>query len=339
MSELSNTSLIASWNNAADQINRYFTIFNLLFGIVGNILNIVVLSQRSLRTNPCSWIFLVSSIFSLTAIICGLTTRVLDGWGADFTATNNLLCKMRAFFVFSSKTSVMWLIVLATIDRWLLSSINANLRKKSTLKNAQIYTILIAVCSTVLYSQLFYCYQAQIVTAPLRCYCVTVWCRYVTDLTLALITNLFPLTLMILFGCMTIWNVRENRNYMMQFVTAIGIISEKKRTSTIRIIRPPYGLKKTDTQLLTMLIVQITVLTLCVMPHAIHRLYLTFTTANEKSLLQEAVEKFVFDLVVQLCYTGDGMTFYIYTLSGHIFRQELLNLVRTASQKVMPKRR
>jgi hypothetical protein len=281
----------------------------------------------------------MSSIFSLTAIICGLTTRALDGWGVDFTGTNNVLCKVRAIIVFSSKTSVMWLIMLATIDRWHLSSIDANRRKRSTLKNAQIYTILIVICSSILYGQLLYCYSAPVIRAPLKCYSTTAWCHYMTDLSLALITNIFPLTLMILFGCMTIRNVRESRHHKVQFGTAIRIILDNRRTSTNNIVRPPYGLKKTDIQLLTMLIVQITVLTLCAMPHAIHRLYITFTLKNEKSLLQEAAEKFVFDLVVQFCYLGDGTPFYIYTLSGHIFQQELLNLVRAASQKIMPKRR
>ncbi len=74
------TNLILSINNASKELDRYFSIFIFIFGILGNLLNCLVLSQRPLRTNPCSFLFLISSIASLISILSGLTTRMLAGY-------------------------------------------------------------------------------------------------------------------------------------------------------------------------------------------------------------------------------------------------------------------
>ncbi|CAF3336602.1 unnamed protein product, partial [Rotaria sp. Silwood2] len=135
---LSNASRIALLNDVSTQLNRYFGIFIFFFGIVGNALNTCVLSQRPLRSNPCAWLFLVSSISNSIGILAGLTSRPLSTWSADLTATNQFLCKLRAFLLHVAINVGSWLIMLATIDRWLSSNINANLRRRSTMKHAQL---------------------------------------------------------------------------------------------------------------------------------------------------------------------------------------------------------
>ncbi|CAF3864881.1 unnamed protein product, partial [Rotaria sp. Silwood1] len=130
MSSTSDANLIVALNNAAIQLNRYFGIFILLFGMVGNVLNTCVLSQGALRLNPCAWLFLVSSIANGIGILAGVTTRPLSTWSADLTNTNQFLCKFRAFLLFNGITIGSWLIMLATIDRWLSSNVNAIQRQR-----------------------------------------------------------------------------------------------------------------------------------------------------------------------------------------------------------------
>ncbi|CAF3901774.1 unnamed protein product [Rotaria sordida] len=137
MSSTSNESLIALLNNISTQLTRYFGIFIIIFGIAGNTINICVLSQRPLRLNPCAWLFLTSSIANGIGILAGLIYRILSTWSADLTNTNSYLCKLRAFVLFDAITIGSWLIMLATVDRWLSSNTNAGQRQRSTLKNAQ----------------------------------------------------------------------------------------------------------------------------------------------------------------------------------------------------------
>ncbi|CAF4056347.1 unnamed protein product [Rotaria sp. Silwood1] len=174
MSSTSDANLIVALNNAAIQLNRYFGIFILLFGMVGNVLNTCVLSQGALRLNPCAWLFLVSSIANGIGILAGVTTRPLSTWSADLTNTNQFLCKFRAFLLFNGITIGSWLIMLATIDRWLSSNVNAIQRQRSTLKNAQLSAMLIIIVSTIIEAQQLYCFDANLTNTPLKCYTQTV---------------------------------------------------------------------------------------------------------------------------------------------------------------------
>ena len=117
------------------QLNLYFSLFIFVFGIIGNLLNILVLAQRSIRSNPCIFLFLISSIANLISIVFGLTPRILSTWQLDLTENNDIPCKLRAFIMFSSRTIALWLIMLATVDRWMSSSLDNHQRKLSFTKN------------------------------------------------------------------------------------------------------------------------------------------------------------------------------------------------------------
>ncbi|CAF3170728.1 unnamed protein product [Rotaria sp. Silwood2] len=130
------TSYIAFLNYITAEFNRSLAVFISLFGVIGNILNIFVFSQRIYHWNSCGWIFLVLSIVDLVSLVSGLSTLIIAGWTINPTSYIGPICKIRAFLVFSTRTMATWLMVLATIDRWLQSSINARHRQKSSLKNS-----------------------------------------------------------------------------------------------------------------------------------------------------------------------------------------------------------
>ncbi|CAF3701685.1 unnamed protein product, partial [Rotaria sordida] len=85
MFNISNRDFIETLEYISKQFNRYFSIFIFLFGTIGNILNCFVLSQSTLRLNPCAYLFLISSIANMISIIFGLTTRILAGWNMGLT--------------------------------------------------------------------------------------------------------------------------------------------------------------------------------------------------------------------------------------------------------------
>jgi len=314
----SNDSAIIWWNNATTQLNRYFSICIFLFGIIGNILNILVLSQRNLRSNPCASLFLVSSIASLVAIFSGLFTRTTAGWAIDLTATITWLCQLRTFLVFVSRTIAYCLIALATIDRWLSSCYDVRRRQMSTLKNAQKGMIIISIFSCLLYVQMFYCYQANLVHASLQCYGKTAACQLVTDLTYAFAANIFPLIIMIYFGLMTIINVRrtQRRIQNINMVRISGAITTAQQRS-----------KRTDHYLLLMLFVQVILFAVVTLPQNIEK-FISYAQTNEiTSALDNAIANFIFNFFLLFAYLANGLSFYIYTLfGGSIFRNELLKI-------------
>jgi len=316
------TSLISIWNNASTKINCYFSIFLFIFGVIGNILNTLVLSQRSLRSNSCAWLFLVSSIFNLISILSGLTTRILSVWVVVVTDQIGWLCKLRVFIVLTSRTIGSWLIMLAIFDRWLLSCKNFHYRHFSTLKNAKRGMFVIIIISCFLHSPTFYCYQANLNNTPLKCYSRTIKCQILTDQTYIFFTILIPIILMILFGLLTLSNIRK-----MHHRARKPLLSRLNKTTINDEHRQ--RLKLIDRHLLIMLLVQISVFILFTFPQAIEMIYVTLTRNTSKSLLQNTIEKSIFTFCLLLTYLSSGMPFYIYTLTGGcMFRQAVFRLIR-----------
>jgi hypothetical protein len=334
MSSLSEASLIASLNNVITQINRYFGIFIFLFGVVGNTANIFILSQPPLRSNPCTWLFLVASIANFIAILAGLDSRFLSTWGADLTNTNQFLCKLRAFLLFNGITVGAWLITLATIDRWLSSNINVNRRQQGTLKNAQRGAILIVILSIIIETQQIYCFEANLTNTPLKCYTETVLCGIISDLFFALYTILFPLIVMLIFGLMTISNVRKAHSRLRP-VTMTMNGRNGHNSATVSIAHSTQR-KKADRHLLIMLFIQVLLILVLTLPVGIYKLYSTITRNVHKSTLQNTIENFIFNILLLFLYASCGMPFYIYTLSGgRVFRKTLYSLLETLRRKMM----
>jgi hypothetical protein len=128
---MSNSSfyLIANLTSVTFWINHIIPIFQIIFGTFGNLLNIIIFTRRSLRTNPCSMYFLISSINNIFVICVALIPRYLStNWNLDPSATNNILCKLYYFFIYASLNLVLCFIVLASIDRYLSTSHNVLLR-------------------------------------------------------------------------------------------------------------------------------------------------------------------------------------------------------------------
>lgn len=313
------SALALSLNYASAQLNRYYSLFIFIFGVLGNILNCLVLSRRTLRRNPCAFLFLISSVASLVSILAGLTTRMLAGWAADLTSTINWLCQLRAFVLFVSRTMALWFLALASIDRWLSSSIDQERRRKSSLKNTYKSVMVITFVSMVLYTQILVCYQANMVNTPLKCYGKTESCRVVTDLSYALISIILPIVVMITFGLKTVSNVRHSY-HRIGVKTACQPIRSSQNQAT--------RWKKTDYHLLLMLLVQTVLLCFFTLPQAIQKIYSTFTERHIKSSVQTAVENLIFNLLLLSTYFSSGIPFYIYTLfGGTLFRQALIDMM------------
>ncbi|CAF1090066.1 unnamed protein product [Adineta ricciae] len=312
------------------QINRYFASCIFIFGCVGNILNILVLSQRTLRSNSCASLFLGSSIAGLCSLIAGLTPRMLSGIAVDLSETNQILCKFRGFTLFTSRAIAFWLIMLATIDRWLLSCPDVHRRHLSTIKNSNRSTAVVVFLSIILHSECFYCYNSNLVNTPGKCFSNGIVCRLINDMLFAACTILIPLCVMTTFGFLTLGNIRRARNQIHS--GQISVASQNKGTAAIRSKRS----KKTDHRLLIMLLVQVVLLAMLTIPSSIEKFYSTLTADVVKSTSRAATENLIYNSALLLTYLANGIPFYVYTLSGgSVFRKAFFDLIRTITRKVI----
>jgi hypothetical protein len=276
-------------------------------------------------------VFLFSSIAHLIFIYAGLTTRMLSGWAVDLTNTIGWLCKLRGFVLYTSRTVALWLIVLAAVDRWLSSHFDAHYRRMSTVKNAYRSMILILSLSALLYAQLFYCYEANLINSPLKCYGRTKLCRIVTAMVDAFVTATMPIMFMMIFGMMTISTVRQTLRRLQSLPMSTLVSANNGRLTNPA--RQQRRSKKTDRQLLVMLLFQVIILALLSLPFIVAEIYSTLIATQYKTPLQTAIVNFVFNFALLLVYLCCGTPFYIYTLcGGSVYRRALLKIVKKAGR-------
>ncbi|CAF2367413.1 unnamed protein product [Rotaria sp. Silwood2] len=329
MSNTTDSSAIILLNDISAQVNRYMTLLVFLFGIIGNSFNTLVLSQPKLRSNPCVLYFLGSSVSSLGIVLVGLPTRLIAGWiSTDPTNTNSLLCKIRIFLLYGFRSTSVWLIVLATIDRWFVSSPQVRRRFLSSRRIAHKSIIIVHILSFLLWSQSLFCYNTNLPQAPLKCYGMTETCRIFNDVVYASSTVIIPSLLMLIFGFLTIHNINRSRRTIEPFIGMVIHMNHINKKIKRRRIRYNKG------SLTGMLLLQVILLTLLSLPQAIHQLYLTFTIHVTRSPLRTAIENFIINFDFSLTYVGNSIPFYIYTLTGALFRQTLIRLIRLTYRRL-----
>ncbi|CAF3393528.1 unnamed protein product [Rotaria socialis] len=323
MSNVTDSSTVNLINNISAEINRYITLFVLLFGTTGNLLNTLLLSQPNLRSNPCVLYFLGSSISSLGIMLVGLPTRFIGEWiSTDPTNTNAFLCKFRIFLLYGFRTISVWLIVLATVDRWFASSVRVTRRFLSSRRIAHKCIFIIHILSFLLWSQTLYCYNTNLPQAPLQCYGMSPKCQIFNDVGYAITTVLIPSVLMLVFGLLTIHNIKGSQRAVVPFIGTIHRISALN-TRKRRKRRFNKG------SLTGMLLLQVILLTLLSLPQALQQLYLAFTISTIRSPLRHAIENFIININFSLTYVGNSIPFYIYTLTGVLFRRTFIRLIRS----------
>jgi NADH:ubiquinone oxidoreductase subunit 3 (subunit A) len=213
---------------------------------------------------------------------------------------------------------------IGTIDRWLSSSMNVHRRQMSSFKNVKRGIVTVICLSSLVYSQIFYCYEANRTDSPTKCYGKTIWCCILIDLQFTFLTVIIPSLLMVIFGVMTVVNIHHSAVSRIQPMATIATINARSQHS-----------RKTEHYLVVMLFVQVTLLTLFSLPQAIQNLYSNITLHEIKSASTIATDNFIFNLFFLLAYVTNGMPFYIYTLTGGtVFRQALLDAIKELVRKI-----
>jgi len=276
-----NNPAIVNLIRIAAYLNRSIPIPLLLFGTIGNALNIFVLTRKSLRTNSCSFYFLSSTIANLICLWCGLLTRLLSGYDLDPTESNSIICKFRYYITYKLLALSACFLVYASVDRWASSSENVQIRLFSRIhiaKRMVKYTIFIAC---ILYSQAFYCYSSTH-EVPVHCHCPNIICRMYNDIMFLVVFSIIPPILMLSFGWITIQNVKRIHQQANPIILTNG--------------RHHYLIKKKDHQMITMLFIQVILFFICVLPSGVSKAYSTLTFNQHKDLLQLTKENFSFQV-------------------------------------------
>ncbi|CAF4622370.1 unnamed protein product, partial [Rotaria sp. Silwood1] len=204
-------SNIAQLYSIATNVNRYGSLIVFLFGSVGVVLNVFIFStDRELKQNPCSRIFLASSIASCISLFSGLPTRFFNSFGLDFTAKYDIPCKFYMITLVGALSCSALFIALASIECWLNSSLKVSYRTILSMKNVNRAITITVTMAFLCYSHILYCYAANQKNARGACTGINSVCLYLSDFIHLILFIIIPIGIMLIFGSLTLRNIKQN---------------------------------------------------------------------------------------------------------------------------------
>jgi len=288
--------------------SRYCLITLLIFGTIGLTLNTLIFTRKTFRQNSCVHYFLASTVANYFVVFFILPSRIFsDGYNIDPGRYNLFYCKIRFYTYFTAKSLSSWFIVLACFDRKMSSSQNVHRRAfaRPAISHWMIFM-------TTLIGLLFYAYVLVFyeIGSDRQCDVRPGVYRLFNDSVYLLGYSLAPPLLMLLFG---IWTIVDTR---------------RLRRIAPRLGRRLVPLSKRDHTLMLMLFLQVSLITITTVPHAVQKLYSTLTLDVPKDDFTKAADNVFIIVVRTISFFNHSCTFYILTLSGTMFRQELYKIMK-----------
>lgn len=292
---------MSSIKDFIDTFNERFQLYTsvgiLVTGTLGNILNCLVFTRRSLCHNPCSMYFFAASITNLIAIYFSGIPRMLNGFGIyPAEPYLPLYCKVRTYMTYMNVTASTWFIVGALADRFASSSSSARIRSFSQMKVTRRVIVLMYAVVNLFFFEMLICFDGAVLGS--NCYPKSDFCRLLT-VGIQLITySLLPPVSMLILGWLTVRHVRQSQN--------------QRHTKNL-----------IDRQLFRMLLIQVFCTALLTMPFSIQKVYLQITRSMPKTSEHVAIDTFFGSVIVFLTLANSSTPFYLFTLTSPMFRKEL----------------
>ncbi|CAF1615015.1 unnamed protein product, partial [Didymodactylos carnosus] len=137
-------------------------------------------------------------------------------------------------------------------------------------------------------------------------------CLFYNSIVQAFLYLFIPSLFIIIFGCLIIVNIKKVDR---RIVPASNSISHNRH-------------RRTDRQFTRMLLAQVLLLTIFRLPINIRRVQSFITASMSKTETQLTIEAFLDQLLTLLAYISVTLPFYVFVLSGTIFRQILISSIR-----------
>ena len=316
----SQSSFIASLTLAQTNLYKLGGPILMILGTVSCMLSLGVFTKRNLRKSPCSVYFVAYNTVSLLAIYTVILPQTLSiGYNIDATLYNLTLCRFHLYALLLSDILGPSYIILASVDRVLVTSRNALTRQRSTLRLAY-------VCVTCL---TLFCLLAESHTlvlgfiqpiAPGVNFCYFQFGNYYKFISYytAIVKGILVPLLMLIFGLWTIKNVRN--------VGRTGPISVKTSIATAQTT----GFRAThskDRQLIRIILVDTSVYLFFSLMLSVILVYAQIFPSSSKSVVDSQVQKLIIGIGSFLGFVPSCIAFYNNLFVSKTFRHEGKNIL------------
>ena len=176
-------------------------------GTFGCVCNLITFTAPQLRTNSCAFYFLIATLFELSYITFGLLSSSASNlFGSTLLSTDRIYCKVRAYLVYAIGLMPTYLILLASVDRFVSSSVHARLRTFSRVKVAYRTTIGAIVIAFISCIHVLIVYDLR----P-RCSSLRGALAMFDSMFVVFWLGVIPHVLMLIFGFLTLANIRRTK--------------------------------------------------------------------------------------------------------------------------------
>lgn len=276
----------------------------IVFGIMGNSLNIFIFTRRNLIGHACTLYFLALAVNNLfyTSVLL-IFNLLADGYRIAPALQSNAFCKLFSYALNLMPTLSAYFIVLASIDRFCASSSKASYRRFSSVKMARRLILTMVNLFAAFFIGILFAFELRL-DDGLGCTTRNniLFNQIFLFLEMIIYVMLAPL-LMSLFGMLTICNTRRAR------IQPMGDTGRHRRT---------------ESQLARMLIVQVGTHLILTLPFTTIFLMLVLPIPWRGAL----VFRFIYITCKIPLYLSFVSPFFMYTLSAQVYREELNRLGR-----------
>ncbi|CAF0821041.1 unnamed protein product [Adineta steineri] len=303
--------------------NRYVFPIAYVVGNIGNILSLIIFSRKSWKKNVCVFYFkflLVLSLIYINPALLG--SFFITGLNINLQNTYVILCKLLYYVSFVIAMLSPTVLILASIDRLLISSQNVDTRLYSSKRLAyfsiSISTIfwciffihiLIKVNIQEYYPSVFICYY-DLSTSYLKFINYSISTCNVVFCVLMIILSIFTFK--------NIHHIRTNPNQQRQQIRTMN---------------------KKDFQLLRCLFVQDIAYISCSFCSTIYNVYAAVIMDQKQTLLVQAIDSFSSNLFSSVYKINNALMIFIFIGVSKAFRQEVKRLFyRIFGKKLTPLR-
>ncbi|CAF0845540.1 unnamed protein product [Adineta steineri] len=291
-------------------------------GIIGGTLSCLVFRRKALRKKSCSIYFLFLALADLLVMICWLIHFVLPTYNIQILILSNFFCKAFVFAMYLGFDLANYILTACSIDRAVSILFPIGSRQFCRRQVAYTITFVLFIIHTLLNSHIFYGFIVKSANSTLNT--SIQHCHYRSDSDAyqkfflaydsyieVIKTNVIPFIIMSICNLIIIIRVCRSSS-------SVNLSNGKTNSKTTKSKRK----YEKDRQLTFMLLgsaIAFLVLTLPTEINDIIRSYSSENHVNEKKYLLSAI-------LVSLAQLNYAIHFYIYTLTGEVFRQQLVKL-------------
>jgi hypothetical protein len=297
------------------QVNLYGNSISMILGNIGNVF-IVILFNRH-RNSACS-IYLISgaianNIYLLFLGFVGLFPLNYNN-GTTFAFA---LCKLRPYIATVVGQVGKTMLVLACIDRYLITSDRATFRAFSTPKRAKYFVFFSIIVWSL--SAIHVPIMETIING--QCGAFGIYSSIFTFYVLIFV-GLMPPVVSGILGYLTYRNMQKLRNRVQPIAQNTNV--------------PNTSLRQRDRDLMVIVISEVIVYIITSIPFPVISLEVTISNyiILNKSVQYHQIEGFMYTIAYLLLFINSAASFYTYLISSKPFRQDFKQLIINTYQRI-----